>query len=277
MPKEIKTIVLYPDLRLEFYNSVCTINLKYNELNIPEWERENFNIERYIPSEISSIKDVYALLELLNSYSGKQTVEYKKGRKSGYFMMLLLGFPALIILPPLGLFLVIYGVLGFFGLIKKQITLPKIKISSNYSSSEDVETLQNLIDFFVEGNTVSQELSFEKIFDEVSNKDSEDKNKIYENLDFDDGSKLLLFAYSVTPHYIEHWKHETKDGKPDYRYKDNPSYTEISHYSIALMVPGRIYYRDYVVTFEYNDFIEKAKKLESNVKIEKVKLGTWYR
>ena len=266
MSKQTQTVILYPDLQMEFNDSSCIVKCIYNESIIPRKYFNKLNIKKYSPDEINSLKDFYALLNNLNEHSGNQSIEIKKGKKSVYILLLILGFPLLVV-PPLGLFFIIFGFLGLIGLIKKTITFPRIKVFSSYSSPENTEILKQL----TENNPIFTD-SCGKSFNFTFNiEDGEDK--VFENIDFDDGSKLLLFAYSVTPNYETHWEHENKDGKPDYRYKNNPSHQEISYYSIKLMVPGKIYYNDYVMKFEYDKIMPLIKKLDKSIKIKNIRLS----
>lgn len=267
MPKEIINITLYPDLRLDYKNSECTINYIYNELEIPDKYKQRIKLERYIPSDIKSIKDFYSLLSLLNEQSGKQSFEITKGKKSTFLLMIILGIPTCII-PPLGLFLLIMGTCGLLGLLKKRIVIPKIKVTSSYSSNKDSEILRKLTELKPVLN-----VDYDEIYNSVFGITEDDKNKVFENIEFDDGSKLLLFAYSIEPHYEVHWEHETKDGQPDSRYKNNNSYQEISYYSIKLMVPGKIYYYDHVMNFEYEEIIKEIQKLDNKIEIKTIKVA----
>lgn len=268
MSKQLPTIILYPDLQMEYDNSSCTVNCIYNELHISEKDCQKINIKKYTPNEIQSIQDFYSLLSFLNEKSGKQSVVIPKGKKSIFLLLLIIGIP-LCVIPPLGLFLMIYGVCGLFGVLKKTITPPRIKVTSTYSSPKDTEILNKLTEMKPVLNSNFNDEIFNNVFGI-----KDDKDKVFENIDFDDGSKLLLFAYSVVPHYEKHWEHETKDGQPDSRYKNNPSYQSISYYSIKLMVPGKLYDYEHVMNFEYEQFMQEVQQLDQSIEIKTIKLGT---
>lgn len=268
MSKQLPTIILYPDLQMEYDNSSCTVNCIYNELHISEKDCQKINIKKYTPNEIQSIQDFYSLLSFLNEKSGKQSVVIPKGKKSIFLLLLIIGIP-LCVIPPLGLFLMIYGVCGLFGVLKKTIIPPRIKVTSTYSSPKDTEILNKLTEMKPVLNSNFNDEIFNNVFGI-----KDDKDKVFENIDFDDGSKLLLFAYSVVPHYEKHWEHETKDGQPDSRYKNNPSYQSISYYSIKLMVPGKLYDYEHVMNFEYEQFMQEVQQLDQSIEIKTIKLGT---
>lgn len=247
-------VILYPDLLLEYKNGNCVVNYSYPKFEINEKDRPKFRVEKFVPAELSSLIDLYNLLNYLNEKSGKQEIILTKGKtKFSYLIKFLLGIPALII-PPLGLYLIILGVLGLMGFLNEKFKLPKVKVISNYSSQSNIDILNNLTCFFQ--NTLNCSVE-----------------RLYENIDFDDGAKLLLYVYEAMPNYEIHYQFENKDGSPDLRHKNNPVSKILTHYSLKLMIPGFIYKSDIVLPENYEAFINKAHEIDESTKVLSIKLG----
>ncbi len=262
-----QNIIQYPDLYLEFNNATCVVNYSYAELDIfqEEFVKKNVTVTKYIPSAIKSIDDLYELLETLHNNSEEQNIYYKRKinatTRSKSILSLILGLP-LCVIPPLGLYLIIKGVLGLMGLLKKEVVccyqLPQIKISSNYSSKENMIILNSFIHEF-KRNDRGSDISSDRYFS---------------NLHFDDGSKLLLLTYEFTPEYSTHYQYENKDGTPDLRYKNNPQYSELEDYLFELTIPGELgKYAFFAESTDCEDMLNYLKKIVSDAEIKKIKLG----
>lgn len=267
-----KAVTLYPDLYLDVENSNCTINYCYPKIDISEHDKKLYKFEYFAPKEINSLEDLYNLLNQLNDFSGKQILFQTKGSKKIYLLMIIFGIPACII-PPLGICSIIVGILGILGYIKKEYRLPKINISTNYTSQSGINVLNNIIKVLIKQKQLEMELLFGNTQGlNFYNKFNTEK-LIYDKLNFDDGSKLLLFNYSASPFYSTRYEHETKSGAPDMRYLNNAVYRKIVCYRIELMVPGRIYSSDNFPVSDYDELIGQIEELKKSTTINEIKIG----
>lgn len=234
MSDDVKTLTLYPNLRLELNGSECTVNYYYYNLEMTDIDKDKIKIEKFAPPQINSKESLYNFLNFLNKNSREQ--QFKITRK------------------------------GMFGLLKKLVVIPRISVTSNYSSDTNSKELEKLKVFFDDYDPLHE-------WQKLHGIESED-NQVYERLNFDDGAKILLFTYKAEPSYSTRWEYETKDGGPDSRYKNNRSWNELSHYTLKLMIPGRLYSSDYVSEYDYESFIEDVKKINSSVSFDHIKLGS---
>ncbi len=90
---------------------------------------------------------------------------------------------------------------------------------------------------------------------------------------FDDGSKLLLFAYESSPSYATHYQYANKDCSPDRRHKSNNINVDFLYYSFKLMIPGKIYHKEFGKSEEYESILQILGKMHSDAEIKKVMLG----
>lgn len=289
MRKRVKNIVLYPDLQLDFADSKCVINCKYHSFTKPDYTEDEVTVEKYVPQNITSIAELFDLLKFLDEKSGNQKVSISKGKKRNYLMMSILGLPACII-PPLGLYMLTKGILGLLGQIKETYTFPKISISSNYFSEEAENLLDSFNRCFEEKNLNAY--LFDSIFSDgfktqTSNCDKEiiDKSDCigryhFYNLEVDDGARILLklfhfseCTYDTLEDYSTRWEHENKDGSPDARYKNNPSYKEITGYALTIQLLRQwncsYYFHN---KYEFNDCINALKQIKKLALITQLQL-----
>lgn len=242
MSNKIRTITLYPDLYLEYNNSKCIVKYSYPEIKIPKRKKDKINLLYYKPEEIDSTEELHYLIQFLNSKSRTQS-SFTPSLLNIIcgIVCLILGIISLFYVIPTAILLFIFSIMSFAGFYKP---LPAIKISSNYSSIEDVNAIETIINKYG---------AFRK------------KHQIYEKLIFDEGAKLLLFKYRLEPFYITNYEHETKSGEADRRYKNNKAYHTITGYKLEIISPGFYYVNSNFSRDWYDDFNQDISCIKTKI------------